>query len=179
MNEDITNDENSKRMEGVRVVNLDRVRGERLKVLYGEARSEAQNEYNLLKSEPLFIAGVMLYRGGGTKSLAHQVKFTSTDPISVKLFCSFLVDLCGISRDTLRISLLIYPDIDELSAQRFWSFATGVPFESFYRTTLLPRRSKQRKASQGTCTVILNSSYFTLKLQEWVALLSKTLMERA
>jgi hypothetical protein len=68
--------------------------------------------------------------------------------------------------------------MDSQSSIRFWSFASGVPVGRFYKTTLLPARQKVRKASQGTCTLIVNSKKLAKELKERSESLPRELMKQ-
>ncbi len=121
----------------IRIVELDKVRGENLKRVYEEAREEALHELETLKYNPLFIAGVMLYWGEGDKLTRGQVKLSNSDPELIRLYTEFLRKVCRIPEAKIKASLLIYPDIEEQSNLRFWSFAAGIPASRFSKSVLI------------------------------------------
>src|SRR3989344_6341070 len=73
-----------------RVVQLGKIRGRYLARAYDEARIEAKMDLEILKYNPLFIAGLMLYWGEGDKASKSQVRHANTDPELIKLFVFFL-----------------------------------------------------------------------------------------
>ncbi len=163
-------------MRKIALVELDAVRGRKLKKLYETARAEALAELAAWKGNPLFIAGLMLYFGEGDKTTRHQVRLTNKDPILIKLYVTFLERVCGVEKEKVRAQLSVYPDIDAASNERFWSFATGIPLSQFTKSAVLKAR-KGSGGGQGVCTVIVSSSYLKLKILEWLALLPKELMK--
>lgn len=170
--------EESKIKSTIRIKELDRIRGEHLKRVYEEAREEAREELKTLKYNPLFIAGIMLYWGEGTKVSRNQIRFANSDPEMIRFFIEFLRKACGIPEEKLRIAVLAYPDLDTQSVERFWSFATGVPLSRFHKTIVILGRHKARRLSYGVCTIVISSTYFREKFFEWLQLLPKELIDK-
>lgn len=164
-------------MRKIAVIELGGVRGKKLARLYEQARGEALQELVAYKKNPLFVAGLMLYFGEGDKTTKHQVRLSNTDPILIKLYLAFLETVCGVEKEKIRIQLAIYPDTDQASNERFWSFATGVPMARFTKS-ILQKPRKGSRGGQGVCTVIVSSSYLKLKMLEWLALLPGELMKQ-
>jgi len=163
---------------GVRMKELDRVRGEHLAQAYEEAREEAREEFKVLKYNPLFIAGIMLYWGEGDKPTNGQTRLSNSDPALIGLYTEFLRKACRIPENKIKANVLIYPDIDEPSNRRFWSFASGIPLSRFTKSILIQGRHKTRRLSNGVCSVLVLSTYFKTKMLEWMRLLPKALLER-
>ncbi len=164
--------------EAAQFRDLDRVRGTVLRRAYAEAEAEAGPEFRVLRGSALFVTGVTLYGTGGTKGVRNQIRFSSADPVLVKIFIQFLVRSCGVPVDKIRALLLVYGDLDEETGRRFWSFATGLPQARFLKSTRLPARKRDRELSQGVCTVLVSSAYLKIKLDRWSALLRKELIEQ-
>lgn len=161
----------------VRLQDLNRIRGQQLKRVYEEAKEEARQELEALKYNPLFIAGIMLYWGEGTKAARNQVRLANSDPEMIKLFIAFLRDVCRFPSEKIKIALLSYPDIDDASVRRFWSFATGIPVSQFHKTVKINGRHKTRRLAYGVCTVVITSAYLKEKMTEWLRLLPPELMK--
>ncbi len=162
----------------IRLVELDRVRGEHLKRAYEEAREEARTELEKFRYNPLFIAGLMLYWGEGDKATKNQVRLANSDPELVRLFVVFLQEACRIPAERIRAYLITYPDIEDQSNRRFWSFASGIPLSRFSKSTLIEGRHKTKRLRYGVCTVVVSSTYFKAKVLEWLKLFPKELMKR-
>lgn len=168
----------SQREGTIRLAELNQVRGEHLKRAYRDAAEEARSELGVLKYNPLFIAGLMLYWGEGNKASRHNVAFSNADPDMIRLYVAFLTQGCGIPLVKIKAQALIYPDHDEKITKAFWARYSGIPWENFTKSTRLIGREKARRLSWGVCMVTVSSSYFKVKMLEWLKLLPKELMNR-
>lgn len=166
------------RESSVRMRELGKVRGEHLKKVYEEAKEEARAEFKYLRYNPLFIAGIMLYWGEGDRLTNGQTRLSNADPELIKLYIEFLRKACRVPEEKIKASLLIYPDIDEESNRRFWSFATGIPFSRFSKSVRIEGKHKTKRLSYGVCSVLVLSTYFKVKVLEWMKLLPKALLDR-
>lgn len=161
-----------------RIRDLSRARGQRLKDIYEEARIEARREYEVLKSNPVFISGVMLYWGEGDKSTKNRCSLSNSDPNMLRLFSLFLEKVCGVEKNRIRAWILAYPDIDKIKALEFWSKMTLIWPTNFSKTIVFSGGSKKRTLSMGVCTVMVFSSYLKVKILEWVKLLGEDLVRK-
>jgi len=159
-----------------RIRELDRVRGKHLERVYGEARGEARKEFEGLKYNPLFIAGLMLYWGEGDKVTKQSTRLINADPEMIRLFVLFLREVCRIPKEKIRAQAIIYPDLDPDGCIAHWSRAAGIPRNSFTKCSVIIGRHKTKRLSHGTCTIYVSSTYFKVKMLEWLSRLPKELM---
>lgn len=162
----------------LRLVDLNKIRGENLELAYDEARRVAAEEFELLKYNPIFIAGIMLYWGEGDKATRGQVRLTNTDPEMLKLYYIFLKDVCRISTKRIGAHVLLYPDLNEKATLEYWSSRIGIPLERFIKCTTIQGRHPTKRLGYGVCMVYVSSSYFKAKVNEWLALLPQELISR-
>lgn len=162
-----------------RIRELDKVRGAHLKRAYEEARNEAGKELAELKYNPVFIAGLMLYWGEGDRRSKGLVSLTNTDPKMIKLFLFFLMNICKIPREKIRIHLLLYPDLDDWLSKAYWMRETGFPRENFTKSTVIAGKHKTRRLSFGICIVNVSSSYMKVKMLEWLKSVPDELMNES
>jgi hypothetical protein len=161
-----------------RIKELNKIRGRNLEAAYEEARTKAREEFIRLKYHPLFIAGLMLYWGEGTKARKHGVKLANTDPELIRLFVMFLTKVCGVPKDRIRAQVLVYPDLEEKVCRAYWSKWSTLPWENFTKSTVIPGRHKTSRINWGVCLITVSSTYFKVKLMEWLRLLPPELMRR-
>lgn len=161
-----------------RLRELHRIRGSHLLRAYEEARSEAKMEFEDLKYNPLFIAGVMLYWGEGDKAGKYAVRLVNSEPEMLRLFYQFLRVICRIPQEKIWASVILYPDLQEQVCRSFWAENTGVPVERFTKATVIQGKSSRRTLSYGVCTIGVSSTYFKAKVTEWLKLLPAELMNR-
>lgn len=168
--------EAAQQVSTIRMRELDRIRGVHLKRIYEEARAEAAAEFEQLKYNPLFIAGVMLYWGEGDRKTHYQVRITNTDPKMIQLFVVFLRKVCNIPEEKIHGSVLTYPDLNDEECRSYWSAAARVPLKQFHRCTKIVGRHKTNRLAYGVCSILVSSTYFKAKVVEWLSLLPKELM---
>lgn len=162
----------------VRLVYLNRIRGDHLEKAYNEARKEAVTELNKLKYHPLYIAGVVAYWGEGDKLSRSNVRLANTDPIMIKLFFNFLIHVCRVPKDKIRAWILTYPDLEDEECRKFWVTATGIPISSFTKNITIQGKHKTRHSEHGVCYVGVSSRYLKQKMLVWLDLLPKQLLNR-
>ncbi|MBW3589212.1 MAG: hypothetical protein KY429_07320 [Actinobacteria bacterium] len=139
-------------------------------------RREAASQVPAIAESELFVAGVVAYRAEGAKQKAwdssRQVAFANSDPKMIILFMSFL-KLLGYEKADMSLWLAIHESADERRALRFWSNITGMPVESFWKTTFKrhnPKtvRKNTREAYHGCLTIrVKRSSDFNRRLDGW------------
>jgi hypothetical protein len=149
-----------------RIIALNKIRGDSLHALYERAQQEAMHELAVYGINPLFIASVCAYWGEGDKVSKNHIRITNTDPQMILMFKEFLIKICGIPVEKLKLALFIYSDIDELESKKFWSENVGI--KSFHKTMILPSRSKKRTLEHGICTLVLSNSYLKKKILLWI-----------
>jgi len=162
----------------VRLKELDKVRGEHLKRAYESAKEEARFEFEKLKYNPVFIAGLMLYWGEGDKINKYHVRLTNTDPELIKLYCFFLTEVLRIPASRLSGHILLYPDLDDWLCRAYWTKASGLPNRQFMKSTTIAGRHKTRRLSFGICVIDISSTYLKVKVLEWLKLLPNELMNK-
>ena len=137
-------------------------------------RQEAKKEFPFLKSNPLFVAGLMLYWGEGDSSLKRQVKLANTDPRMIVVFKKFLLDVCKIPKENIFVILTIYPDLSEKKCKKFWSTKTKIPLNQFAKSQVIYGRHPTRRLENGICTIrAAKSVSLKEKIMVWIDLSSK------
>ncbi len=162
----------------IRLVDLNKVRGQHLARTYESAREEARKEFEFLKYDPLFISGIMLYWSGGVESPKQGVKLTSSNPEMLRLYVEFLSGSCHIPIERIRAYVLTYPEIDDKTSRAYWSQKTGLPWEQFTKSSVAVGRQSKRRLRWGICTVSVSSTYLKQKILEWIKLLPKELLSK-
>ena len=163
----------------VRLIELDKIRGMHLKRIYEEAREEARMEFNELKYNHLFIAGLMLYWGEGDKLTKYSTAITNTDPDLIRLYVFFLKNACGIPNEKIKAHVLVYSDLNEEDCRKYWACKSHIDISRFTKSTTILGRHKTRRIKHGVCIVGISSTYFKVKVLEWLKLIPKELMNEA
>jgi len=115
--------------------------------------------------EKLFLLGVALYAGEGTKAFvrrvgaskrsseAREVEFVNGNPEIITCFLDFLESL-GFDRKRCRARLKTTREELEENTN-FWSTVTGIPRENFSSPRIRRIRDSSRLSEHGTLTVRL------------------------
>lgn len=159
----------------IRLKELNKIRGGHLAKVYNEARSEARMEFGYFKLHPLFVAGICIYWGEGNKTTMSHITISNSDPLMVRLYVKFLLEVCGVSKNKIRAYVLLYPDIQEQEAAKFWIAESGLSKENFTKSVHIQGRHKTRRLTYGVCTVGVFSSYLKQKMLVWLKLLPQEL----
>lgn len=114
------------------------------------------------RSDPLHIAGCMLYWAEGWKD-RNSVQFSNSDPEMVRLFVDFLRTCFGVRHEDIRLACYLYADHVERQREieRFWLQVTGLPEASLRRSIVnvyskYSARKRVNMLPYGTCRVVVN-----------------------
>jgi len=136
-----------------------------------EAREQGRKEFPKLKRNPLFIAGLMLYWGEGDSKIENsQVRLSNTTPDLIKIFSLFLKNICKIPKEKIKISLILYPDLNEKKCKLFWSAAADIPVAQFKKGQVIKGKHPTKKLTYGICMVHFTSRQLKEKIFVWINL---------
>jgi len=140
-------------------------------------RNSGKKDFDKLKDNPTFLAGVMLYWGEGDKNPRYsKVKLANTEPLMIRLFYIFLKDVVEVSPEKIYIWLLLYPDLEDKMQKNFWSRATGVPLSQFKKSIYIKGKHPKRRLSYGVCNIFVQSRELKEKMMTWIDLYQRTLI---
>lgn len=108
------------------------------------ARTEAQYELRHFSKRDLWMLGLGLYIGEGSKTTG-SVGFVNSDPKAILIIVAWLRGIIGISNDNFSLFLHIYPDNDEQEAKEYWSKLTKIPLTRFNKTSIDYRTDKSKR----------------------------------
>lgn len=147
---------------------------------YEVYRSRARKEFEKLKKNQTFLAGVMLYWGEGDKNPQYsKVKLANSDPLMIRLFFVFLKDVLCVAPEKIHLSLLLYPDLEDKMQKNFWSRATGIPLSQFKNSIYIKGRHPKKRLSYGVCNIFVQSREVKEKMMIWIDLYQKMLTHEA
>lgn len=114
-----------------------------------------------LSEKEFFIAGLLLYAGEGAKTRNSMVAISNTNPVIINFFISWLIRVCEINKEKIKIRLHLYRDMNENQEVRYWMKMTGLPKRHF-RKSYIKDGSRERinyhgTFGHGTCNVIVHS----------------------
>lgn len=141
------------------------------------AQAEAKKDVGILTRRDLFMVGLGLYIGEGSKT--HDiVRIVNSDPHVVLFAMRWFQEAIGIPKENFVIRIHLYPDSNEKKVIRFWSRTTGLPLGQFHKSQVDYRQgkkvSRKGKLPHGTAHMTVNSHgrkefgvFLARKIEAW------------
>lgn len=143
-------DRNEQRIERFRET-MRRKKEKRREAVY---KIQRKNILPLTKRE-IFLAGLMLYWGEGTKSRMDALEIANSDPSVIHFFIYWATKSLSVVRDKIRIRLHLYSDMDIHKEIEYWSNALKIPETQFnkpyIKKTSSTRINHKGSFGHGTC----------------------------
>jgi len=150
-------DWNEQRIEKYRKT-MRRKREERLKQFYKEQK-KSLFPFN---ARDLFLAGLFLYWGEGTKSQPTMLSVSNTDPSVIKFFITWLTKSLKLPKEKLKVHLHLYKDMEIEKEISFWSDILNIPKKQFNKPYIKKSSSKRINHKggfgHGTCNVTIGNA---------------------
>lgn len=132
-------------------------RNERMKKVYDVCVAKISK----ISKDALFVAGLMLYLGEGSKTDYSKIVLANTDPRIVSFFTTWLNEFLDIPKERMKAQLHLYPNMDIEKETKFWKNVLGFQDKQFYKPYIskILRSSFTYKESfrHGTCSVYFGS----------------------
>lgn len=155
----------------VRMTNMSRSASKRWEIWRQSARDSAVMIFPQLKSDSLFISGIMLYWGEGDRKAENgAVRLANSDPAMIYIFFRFLKVTLNVPEDKISLWLLLYPDLIDNVQKNFWSKATGVSLEHFKKSIYIMGKHPTKRLAYGVCNIVVNSRELKEKVLKWIEL---------
>ncbi|MFA4871697.1 MAG: helix-turn-helix domain-containing protein [Patescibacteria group bacterium] len=131
-----------------------------------------------LTKRELFIAGLFLYLGEGTKYRIFGLSVSNTDPSVIKFFIYWLNKILSVPKEKINVQLQLYNDMDIQKEINYWSTILKIPLKQFSKPYIKETSSKRinHKGSfgHGTCNVRIND----VRLGEKIIMSIKTISDK-
>lgn len=113
----------------------------------------AQQQVPVLTSDPLWLAGIVLYWAEGSKT-RNKLSMANTDPRALRLFIAWVRGFLLPEAD-FRLHLHLHEGNDERAAKSHWREVLELPEAKFHKTFIKPKGTGHRKNNHlhGVCTV--------------------------
>lgn len=144
--------------------------------LHESYRKEARDEFNSLKNNNLFIAGLMLYWGEGDKKIENSnTRLANSEPDMIKIFHLFLTKIMAVPSEKIKFNLLLYPDLADIPMKKMWSTITEIPLSQFRKSIYILGKHPTKRLSYGVGNISVGGRKYKEKLIEWIKLCEKDL----
>ena len=125
------------------------------------ARCLARADISSMNKRDLFMLGLGLYIGEGTKT--HGItRVINADPKIIQLAIRWFKEICGVGKKNFRMRIFLYPDNDVEECLNFWSKSSTIPRSQFQKTQIDLRKDKKRfkrgKLPYGTAHLAIRSN---------------------
>ena len=110
-------------------------------------RTQARKELGKLSARDLWLLGLGLYLGEGSK-VYESVRIVNADAVVVRIAMQWLRRSCGVPERNFVITVHTYPDLSTDASIRYWSRVTGVrrrQFEPVQVDRRLDKSAKKRR----------------------------------
>jgi predicted transcriptional regulator len=161
--------ENAKRL---RLVN--KARSTQRDAHYLDLERSAGTEFKHYKTDPLFVAGLMLYVGHGDMTDAGSIRLSGTNIATHAIFLRFIREYLGVELAKLRVQLVLYPTHTESICMQKWSKALKLPYTQFHRTQIIPNQ-QANPLHFGVGNTIIGNTGLKRKLVTWINLMQSDL----
>lgn len=116
--------------------------------------------------------GLGLYWGEGDKSDNNtQFRMSNSDPFLVKKFREFLIKICGVKKEKIRYSLVIFNDGSEIKAINFWKSYLSIKKNQLGKIIHIPPQGKgtyKKKNQFGVLTITVSNKKLKEKILEMI-----------
>lgn len=135
-----------------------------LKKIYAEERFKILP----LSKRDLFIAGLFLYWGEGSKTNDGQISISNTDPAVIKMALNWFQKILLIPKEKINIKLHLYTDMDVDREALFWSHSLKIPLSQFKNPYI--KKSNREGITykvgfgHGTCNLIVGNATLNKKV---------------
>lgn len=161
--------ENAKRL---RLVN--KARSTQRDAHYLDLERSAVTEFKHYKTDPLFVAGLMLYVGHGDMTDTGPIRLSVTNIAIHAIFVRFIREYLGVELAKLRVQLVLYPTHTESVCMQKWSKALKLPYTQFHRTQIIPNQ-QANPLHFGVGNTIIGDTGLKRKLVTWINLMQSDL----
>lgn len=111
-------------------------------------RVQGRKELGILSKRDLWLLGLGLYAGEGTK-LYEDVRLINSDPHIIRLAMRWFRKTCGVPDQNFSAVIHLYPDTSQQAALNYWSGITRIPRRQFEKIQVDRRQDKSpRKRRQ-------------------------------
>lgn len=130
------------------------------KKTFEEARAEARTDIRGVSKRDLFMLGLGLYIGEGSKS-HNTVRIVNSDYKIIRISMRWFNEVIGVPKSNFAVCIHMYPDSNEKEVLKFWSKTLGLPLGQFRKShvdyRIDKKVSRKGKLPFGTAHVTVKS----------------------
>jgi len=130
---------------------------------------EAKKELPSLSRNLLFLIGLSLYWGEGSKNSSESIQFANSDPRLIKIMMKWFREICKVPEEKMGIHIYIHKVYRNENCEKFWSKIMGIPASRFGKTTYkpTPHRIKKNLDYKGVCRIDIGNVNLFRRIMGW------------
>jgi len=140
---------------------------------------KAKNEVPTLTKQDLWLLGVSLYWGEGSKSSKGNMSIANSDPAVIAIIMRFFREVMEVPEEKFHCHVHTFSHTNAKTSEIYWSGITNIPLRQFYKTYTKPSSaSKGKKYSlpHGTVAVYVSDTEKFWTIMGWIEGLKPTTM---
>lgn len=121
--------------------------------------------------EQIFLIGLGLYWGEGSKTSRGSASFFNSDPRSIQIMMRFYKEIGEVPDLKFRGHIFLHPHLDSSKAEEYWSKISGIPLSQFNKTTMQHNRASKGKKDSlplGTFAITVHDTNLYLRIMGWL-----------
>jgi len=133
---------------------------------------KAKGEFDMFKTDPLFLVGVALYWAEGSKR-DNTFQFTNSDPEMVTFMVRWCTKYLAIPPQFIACNLYLHQPYAHEHCEEYWARTSGIPIENFRKTVYKPTNLgvKKRPNYKGCLRFRLSGVKYLWKMKFWQQML--------
>lgn len=157
---------NEKRIENFRSKMLAK-RNEKIE----KSLAEASKDVDTFSQRDMFIGGIFLYFGEGSKTTKNTTALTNSNPFILQFFILWLEHL-KIKRSRIRAKLYLYKDMDKEKEIIFWTKNLNIPRDQirgpYVKSSNQSDLTYKNSYGHGTCTILVEDAVLFRKVSAYL-----------
>ena len=126
----------------------------------------------------LFLAGLFLYWGEGSKSHLTELSISNTNPSIIKFFINWLTKNLSVPKEKIKIQLHLYKDMNVKKEIQFWSKTLEIPSSRFTKPYIKKASSVRINHKGGFGHGTCNARVGGARLAEKIHMAIKTISDK-
>lgn len=114
-----------------------------------------------------FGLGLGIYWGEGNKADKYSIRVGTTDAQMILTFRRFLSNICGVSKEKFKYSLMVFKNASINNAKAFWTKTLQIKSLQLGKITRISPMGKgtyKKISNFGVCTIYV----YNIKLKKWL-----------
>lgn len=148
-----------------------------------KAKEKAKEDVGVLTKRDLFMIGIGLYMGEGSKTTG-SIRIINSDPQILQFAVQWFKKICDLRDENFSLAVHLYPDNEIEKSLMFWSKTLNIPKNQFGKTQVDKRTGKKAfkrgRLPYGTAHLTIrsnNNSEFGIflfrKIMAWIDIVIK------